>query len=42
MAEVLTFAAEGNVKVDIERQPLPAINKVLNVASNVVIDFGLS
>ena len=45
MAEALAFAADGRVKADIERQPLLAINDVLNrleqgrVASRVVIDF---
>jgi propanol-preferring alcohol dehydrogenase len=45
MAEALAFAAEGQVKADIELQPLSAINSVLDrlehgqVASRVVIDF---
>jgi propanol-preferring alcohol dehydrogenase len=46
MAEALAFAAEGEVKADIELQPLSAINDVLArlehgpVPSRVVIDFG--
>lgn len=45
MAEALAFAAEGKVKADIERQPLSAINRVLDrlergeVAARVVLDF---
>jgi propanol-preferring alcohol dehydrogenase len=45
MAEALAFAAAGQVKADIELQPLSAINSVLrrlekgDVASRVVIDF---
>jgi len=45
MAEALAFAVEGKVTADIERQPLSAINQVLErleqgkVASRVVIDF---
>jgi propanol-preferring alcohol dehydrogenase len=45
MAEALAFAAEGQVKADIELQPLSAINEVLkrlengDVASRVVLDF---
>ena len=45
MAEALAFAAAGQVKAGIERQPLSAINEVLTrleqgkVASRVVIDF---
>ena len=47
MAECLAFAADGEVKADIELQPLAAINDVLNrllageVASRVVLDFGI-
>ena len=45
MAEALTFAVEGKVKADIERQPLSAINQVLGrlergeVAARVVLNF---
>lgn len=45
MAEALAFAAQGQVKADIELQPLTAINQVMqrleqgDVASRVVIDF---
>lgn len=45
MAEALAFAAEANVKADIELQPLSAINVVFErlargeVPSRVVIDF---
>ena len=45
MAEALAFAAEGQVKADIELQPLSAVNDVLerlgrgDVASRVVLDF---
>jgi propanol-preferring alcohol dehydrogenase len=45
MAEALAFAAEGEVKADIELQPLSAINQVLDrlehgdVASRVVLDL---
>ncbi len=45
MAEALAFAAQGQVKADIELQPLSAINQVMqrlekgDVASRVVIDF---
>lgn len=45
MAEALAFAARGLVKADIERQPLAAINAVLDrlkagkIAARVVIDF---
>jgi propanol-preferring alcohol dehydrogenase len=46
MAEALAFAANGQVKADIETQPLSAINRVFerlahgDVPSRVVIDFG--
>ncbi|MDQ2835188.1 MAG: zinc-dependent alcohol dehydrogenase [Acidobacteriota bacterium] len=45
MAEVLSFAAAGKVKADIELQPLSAINTIFErlthgeVASRVVLDF---
>ena len=45
LAEALAFAAQGQVKADIELQPLTAINQVMqrleqgDVASRVVIDF---
>jgi len=45
MAEALAFAARGQVKADIELQPLTAVNDVLQrlargqVASRVVLDF---
>jgi propanol-preferring alcohol dehydrogenase len=45
MAEALAFAAKGQVKADIELQPLSAINEVIErlkkgeVPSRVVIDF---
>jgi propanol-preferring alcohol dehydrogenase len=45
MAECLAFAADGQVKADIELQPLSAINAVFarleqgEVASRVVLDF---
>lgn len=45
MAKALAFAAEGKDKIDIELQPLPAINTVferrarVEVSSRVVIDF---
>ena len=48
MAEALAFAVEGKVKADIERQPMSAINQVLDrlehgaVAARVVLDFGLA
>lgn len=47
MAEALAFAAAGQVKADIELQPLSAINSVFarlaqgEVPSRVVIDFGV-
>ena len=47
MAEALAFAANGQVKADIELQPLSAINSVLErlakgeVPSRVVLDFSL-
>ncbi len=46
MAEALAFAVGGNVKADIELQPLSAINQVFerlgrgDVPSRVVLDFG--
>jgi propanol-preferring alcohol dehydrogenase len=45
MAEALSFAARGNVKADIELQPLSSINNIFDrlqrgdVASRVVLDF---
>jgi propanol-preferring alcohol dehydrogenase len=45
MAETLAFAADGQVKADIELQPLSAINRIFNrlehgdVPSRVVLDF---
>jgi len=45
MAEVLSFAAEGKVKADIELQPLSSVNTVLqrlehgDVPSRVVLEF---
>ena len=45
MAECLDFAARGKVRVDIELQPLTAINRVFerlahgDVPSRVVLDF---
>ena len=45
MAEALAFAAEGNVKADIELQPLSSIHQILDrlehgdVASRVVLEF---
>lgn len=45
MPEALAFAAQGQVKADIELQPLSAINAVLDrlqkgeVPSRVVLDF---
>jgi len=45
MAEALAFAARGQVKADIELQPLSAINSVMTrlvhgeVAARVVLDF---
>jgi propanol-preferring alcohol dehydrogenase len=45
MAEALAFAADGNVKADIERQPLSSINGIFDrlqhgdVASRVVLEF---
>ena len=45
MAECLEFAADGEVKADIELQPLSAINQIFerlekgDVPSRVVLDF---
>ena len=45
MAECLEFAADGEVKADVELQPLSAINQIFerlekgDVPSRVVLDF---
>ena len=48
MVEALAFAADGQVKADIELQPLSAVNSIFerlqrgDVASRVVLDFSKS